>query len=100
ALESSACECPLLPKFVSGVAEMDHELRKRDTALRRDDRRALLLCILAGTGFLAAMGAVYRDAPTVPGRTVLAQDRGEDLTTGSIVFVPRLGNRCRNRLID
>jgi hypothetical protein len=24
----------------------------------------------------------------------------DDLTTGSIVFVPVLGDRCRNRLID
>jgi hypothetical protein len=59
-------------------------------------QRAILVCsILIAIVFLA-LGFYARDAR--PLRVAATGD--DDLTTGSIVFVPIHGNRCRNRLID
>jgi hypothetical protein len=67
---------------------------------RSDFVRAVLAClILAGVFALATyMGSGDSQATRTAS---LRQAPGDDeLTTGSIVFVPILGNRCRRRLID
>ena len=50
---------------------------------------------------VVGLGTVIRHAPTTPLRAAVAGDHvDDDLTTGSIIFVPILGNTCRKRLID
>jgi hypothetical protein len=56
------------------------------------------MCI--GLVFLAGMGLIFSGSPTATSRRALAQQPGDDLTTGSIVFVPILGDHCRTALID
>ena len=72
--------------------------------LRRDDTNALMLCAAAALAFLAGVHTVLKEAPLTKTRMALATKalatKADDLTTGSIVFVPLHGNRCRSRLID
>src|SRR5688572_9687421 len=68
--------------------------------LRRDDKNALLLCAAAALAFLGGIHVVLREAPLTKARMALAKQGVDDLTTGSIVFLPIQGDRCRNRLID
>jgi hypothetical protein len=71
-----------------------------DRLLSRDDRRALVTCLVLGVVTIAAFSLVYRGIPSSPLRTAAKSYAGDDLTTGSIVFEPTLGDRCRHRLID
>ena len=67
----------------------------------RDHRRALAICLLFGAVAFFGLGTVIRNSP--PGGTIAAAtgaQRNDDLTTGSIVFVPIYGNNCRTLLID
>ncbi len=68
---------------------------------RRGKRRNMVVGGLFVAFFATiALGVLYRTAPSDPIRTAVSINADDDLTTGSIVFVPVLGNRCRNRLID
>ncbi len=71
---------------------------------RRDNRRALAICLLFGTAATIGLGTVIRYAPST-GFRIAANGPGyahgdDDLATGSIIFVPILGNTCRKKLID
>lgn len=68
--------------------------------LHRDDRQALLLCMLVGAAFLFGMGTIFRASPAATSRTAVSKQADDDLSTGSIVFVPVVGERCQSRLID
>ncbi|MGH6768604.1 MAG: hypothetical protein ACRECO_06230 [Xanthobacteraceae bacterium] len=59
-------------------------------------RRAVLVCSILIAIVFMAIGFYARDAR--PLRAAAMTE--DDLTTGSIVFVPTHGNRCRNSLID
>jgi hypothetical protein len=70
------------------------------TWLRRDDRNSLLLCAAVALAFLAGINFILKEPAPARDRTTLAKRATDDLTTGSIVFVPTHGERCRNSLID
>lgn len=73
----------------------------------RDNRRALGICLFFGTPVVVAVGTVFPHAPTAllrgasswVGQAATTQV-DDELATGSIIFVPVLGNVCRKRLID
>ena len=79
-----------------------HGLRGASAAgtLRPDLVRALLACLAlaAVIGLAVFLGTGTPQATRVASAPLAQSD--DDLTTGSIVFVPILGNRCRKRLID
>ena len=71
---------------------------------RRDNLRALAICLLFGAAATAGLGIVIRQGPLGSIR-IAANGSGyghadDDLATGSIIFVPILGNTCRKKLID
>jgi len=73
----------------------------------RGNRRALGICLFFGTSVVVAVGTVFPHAPTALLRGAsswvgqAATTQADDgLSTGSIIFVPVLGNVCRKRLID
>lgn len=67
----------------------------------RDNRRALAICLLFGAIAVFGLGTVLRDTPPSGTRiTAMSAQGDDDLSTGSIVFVPIFGNDCRRRLID
>jgi len=71
---------------------------------RRDNRRALAICLLFGGVAFVGLGTVIQQAPTTSIR-IAANGPGyaqvdDELATGSIIFVPILGNTCRKKLID
>lgn len=78
----------------------DAKTRAKRRWFRRDDRHALEI----GAAFVAVLisGAVFmiREAPRSAPRTVAAAPADDDLTTGSIIFMPVAGDICRNHLID
>ena len=70
---------------------------------RRDNRRALAICLLFGSFAAVGVGTVVRQAPWGSIRIGNGPGYGQsddDLATGSIIFVPILGNTCRKKLID
>lgn len=70
---------------------------------RRDNRRALAICLLFGSVAALGVGTVMRQAPWGSIRIGNGPGYGQsedDLATGSIIFVPVLGNTCRKKLID
>lgn len=72
--------------------------------LRRDKWRALAICLLFGSAAVAGLGTVIRHGPSGSLR-IAANGPGyghadDELATGSIIFVPILGNTCRKKLID
>jgi len=83
---------------------VDGKSKRRTTrgSQSRDSRRALAICLLFGAIALVGLGTAIRNSP--PGGTRVAATTSaqgnDDLTTGSIVFVPLFGNNCRTRLID
>ncbi len=84
---------------------MDGKSRSRAARgwFRRDDRRALAFCLIFGVIAVVGLSTVFRNAPSSAVRTAAvahAAHADDDLTTGSIIFVPILGNVCRKRLID
>jgi hypothetical protein len=79
--------------------------RKKRGWFSRDSRRAFGICLFFGALAVAAVGTVFPQAPTALLRGMFAgkaaiQTDDDDLATGSIIFVPILGNVCRKRLID
>jgi hypothetical protein len=71
---------------------------------RRENRRALTICLLFGGLATVGIGSVIPQVPTSSLRIDFngpgIVDRDDDLATGSIIFVPILGNTCRKKLID
>jgi hypothetical protein len=73
----------------------------------RDNRRAFGLCLFFGSALVVALGTVFPHAPTALlrgayswGGTAPSTQNDDELATGSIIFVPIMGNVCRKRLID
>ena len=70
----------------------------------RDNRRAFAICLLFGTIATLGVGTVIQQAPSgsirIVGNGPGFGQTDDDLATGSIIFVPILGNTCRKRLID
>ena len=70
----------------------------------RDNRRAFAICLLFGTIATLGVGTVIQQAPSgsirIFGNGPGFGQTDDDLATGSIIFVPILGNTCRKRLID
>jgi hypothetical protein len=60
----------------------------------------MAICLLFGTVAVAGLGTVIPQTP--PNRADPAPRGAGDgrLTTGSIIFVPILGNACRKKVID
>jgi hypothetical protein len=79
-------------------------VRKTRGWFSRDNRRALGICLCFGAIVVISLGAVFPHAPTAIWRGVFAGSATikaeDDLSTGTIVIVPILGNVCRKRLID
>jgi hypothetical protein len=71
---------------------------------RRDNRRALAICLLFGGIAFVGLGTVIQQAPTntvrIAGNGPGSTQTDDELATGSIIFVPILGNNCRKKLID
>ena len=76
---------------------------RRRASLGREAQRAII-ALLAFTGLLVTAYGVRTDGQAPSMReaafTASSQVSDDDLTTGSIVFVPVLGNACRKNLID
>ena len=82
----------------------DAKSRRRSTrrSQSRDNRRALAICLLFGAIAVFGLGTVIRNTPSSGTRFAITTNApgDDDLTTGSIIFVPIFGNECRQRLID
>src|SRR5262245_36373449 len=70
----------------------------------RDNRRAFVLCLLFGTAAAVGFGTALQQVPHL-GLRFGANGPGyaqtdDELATGSIIFVPIVGNTCRKKLID
>ena len=68
--------------------------------IRGDRRKTWLGGLFVAFVAAVALGALYRGALSGPVHTSHATRTDNDLATGSIVFVPIFGDRCRNALID
>jgi hypothetical protein len=70
----------------------------------RDNRRAFAICLLFGSVATVGVGTVIQQAPSgsirIAGNGPGFGQTDDDLATGSIIFVPILGNTCRKKLID
>lgn len=79
-------------------------VRKARRLFSRDNRRALGICLFFAVVIVVGAGAVWQHAPTPVHRGTFAGNAvtqaDDDLSTGSIIIVPILGNVCRKRLID
>lgn len=84
----------------------DAKARRRRSRgwFRRDNRRALAICLLFGAIATAGVGTVIQQSPfgsiRIAGKGPGYGQADDDLATGSIIFVPILGNTCRKKLID
>lgn len=82
----------------------DGKSRSRRSGFRRDNRRALAICLLFGSVATVGLGTVIQQAPSgsirLSGNGPGFGQTDDDLATGSIIFVPILGNTCRKKLID
>jgi hypothetical protein len=72
---------------------------------RRDNRRALAICLLFGAAASIGLGSVIQQAPTIGTLRIAGNGPGltqsdDELATGSIIIVPVLGSNCRKKLID
>jgi len=83
---------------------MPHSTLDRSDWLRRGE---MLRAVVAGCALVGLFAAAYAIGShwQAPGRETLfagsaAPQSDDDLTTGSIVFVPDAGNTCRQNLID
>ena len=79
--------------------------RKARGWFRRDNRRALAICLLFGAVASIGLGSVIQQAPSIGNLRIAGNGPGltqgdDELATGSIIFVPILGNNCRKKLID
>jgi hypothetical protein len=79
--------------------------RKARRWFRRDNRRALTICLLFGAAASIGLGSVIQHAPSIGTLRIAGNGPGlsqsdDDLATGSIIIVPVLGNNCRKKLID
>jgi hypothetical protein len=78
--------------------------RKSRSWFRRENRRALVICLLFAGAATAGLGTAIQHNPFA-GIRIAANGpgyghAGDKLATGSIIFVPILGNTCRKKLID
>jgi hypothetical protein len=78
--------------------------RKARGWFRRDKRRALAICLFGAVAFIG-IGSVIQQAPSIGNLRIAGNGPGltqvdDELATGSIIFVPILGNNCRKKLID
>ena len=72
---------------------------QRASGLGKDIQRAVFACLLlAGVISIGGLFGLGR-SPAIR-QTAVLQGNDDDLTTGSILFVPLVGNGCRQRLID
>jgi hypothetical protein len=80
--------------------------RKARRWFRRDNRRALAICLLFATVASIGLGSVIQQhAPSIGNLRIAGHGPGftqgdDELATGSVIFVPVLGNNCRKKLID
>ena len=78
--------------------------RRSRRSFSRDNRRALGICLIFGAVVAVGLGTAIRQTPKTATTTAVRGAANipatDDLTTGSIVFVPIYGNTCRSRLID
>jgi hypothetical protein len=78
--------------------------RQRDEAIRRtrETRRGILAagCFVGLFALAYAFGSGWRTPSPQQAAFTHPRESDDDLTTGSIVFVPVLGNNCRQNLID
>jgi hypothetical protein len=77
--------------------------RTANARLRRGDMARATVVTTALAGLFAAAYAIGTSWDTLRKTAVASaqsQQSDDDLTTGSIVFVPVLGNTCRQNLID
>jgi len=88
---------------MSQTHDSAHRPAQRPVMHRGEASRAVVtICALAGLFAVAyAIGSSFR-APSLRDIAFKPADQQSDdeLTTGSIVFVPVLGNNCRQNLID
>jgi hypothetical protein len=79
--------------------------RRARSGFRRDNRRALAICLLFGAAASIGLGSVIQQVPSIGTLRIAGNGPGfsqadDELATGSIIFVPVLGNTCRKKLID
>jgi hypothetical protein len=79
--------------------------RRVRRGFRRDNRRALTICLLFGAAASIGLGSVIQQAPSIGTLRIAGNGPGftqadDELATGSVIFVPVLGNDCRKKLID
>lgn len=78
--------------------------RKSRSWFRRENRRAVAICLLFAGAATVGLGTAIQQTPFA-GIRIAANGPGyihedDGLATGSIIFVPILGNTCRKKLID
>jgi hypothetical protein len=79
--------------------------RRARRRFRRDNRRALAICLLFGAVASIGLGSVIQQSSPIGTLRIAGNGPGltqseDELATGSIIFVPVLGNNCRKKLID
>jgi hypothetical protein len=74
--------------------------RPRARGLRRDGGRAVIACLLLGSLLWLGNEVNFGKSLISTRPEVAARPAGENLTSASILFVPRSGNDCRLRQID
>jgi hypothetical protein len=83
----------------------DGQSRKKPRRwFRRENRRAFAICLLFAGAATVGLGTAIQQNPFA-GIRIAGNGPGyghadDDLATGSIIFVPILGNTCRKKLID
>src|SRR5262245_59461964 len=94
---------PLVTRPVSRL-QVGSAARVRKPARRfaLDRRRAMIaVCSFAAVlAFGAAVSRTLLPLPSAQPSRATGQGRGAELATGPIIFIPRSGNDCRQKLID
>src|SRR5262249_10152137 len=97
---------PLEPETSAEAMRRNAKPKRRRSQgwFRRDNRRALAVCLLFSGIAAVGVGTVIQQTPTgiirIAGNGPGYGQSDDDLATGSIIFVPLLGNTCRKKLID
>lgn len=90
----------------AGAMLTNGKLRHRRSRgwFRKDNRRALGICLLFGSFTTVGLGTVIQQAPSGSirffGNGPGYGQSDDSLSSGPIIFVPVLGNSCRKKLID
>ena len=74
--------------------------RPRARGLRRDGGRALIACLLLGSLLWLGNEVSFGTSSISRRQQAAARPAGENLSTASILLVPRFGSECRLRQID